>query len=316
MEGSKPGHRPAKLWQMGGRISAAVFRLRPRPAVRAIVTGYAENDLLTYASAIAFQVFFALIPLCLFALGAIGFLQLDEVWRQAIAPEIRPNVSPAAFTVIEDTVNAVLGQRQLFWITFGAAISVWEISGAMRAIMGVFNSIYGVEDQRSFWRRIVVSCALAAVAGVLVLAAVVVARFGGAAGLQKALGGGPVIAVVAFVLRWGITIALLLLVVAILGRFAPATRRPLRWGSFGALLVVIGWVVMSLIFGWYVSSVANYSSIFGSLATVIVTMEYLYLSAIVFLTGIQIDALTRRSVEGPGDPPNELVDPPAGPHAP
>ncbi len=41
-------------------------------------------------------------------------------------------------------------------------------------------------------------------------------------------------------------------------------------------------------------------AIFGSLATVIVAMEYLYLSSIVFLTGIQIDSLARSSVEGTG----------------
>ena len=61
---------------------------------------------------------------------------------------------------------------------------------------------------------------------------------------------------------------------------------------------VAGWVVMSLIFSWYVTSVADYGSIFGSLATVIVAMEYLYLSAIVFLTGIQIDSLARSRLEG------------------
>jgi membrane protein len=169
---------------------------------KALVRGYGENDILTYAGAISFRVFFALIPLGLFALGVLGFLHLDEVWRQDIAPEIRANASPAAFTVIKGTVNEVLGQRQLFWITFGAAIAIWEISGAMRAIMRVFNAIYGVEDRRSFWRRILVSCALAAVVGVLVLVAAVAARFAGAA-VQAALGGSPVVAVIAFALRWG-----------------------------------------------------------------------------------------------------------------
>ena len=292
---------------MAGRIWSDARTLRPRPTIQALTASYARNDLLTYASAISFQVFFALIPLGLFALGALGFLQLDEVWTGDIAPQLRRNVSPAAFTVIEGTVEQVLGQRQLFWVTFGAAIAIWEISGAMRAIMGVFNAIYEVEERRGFWRRILVSCVLAATAGVLILTAVVVARFGGTA-VSAALGESATVVVLAFVLRWGVTVALLLLVVAILGRFAPATRRPVRWGSFGALLVVAGWVAMSLVFAWYAGSVAEYESIFGSLATLIVTLEYLYLSAIVFLTGIQLDSLARSSVEGPGEPRGERLD--------
>ena len=43
--------------------------------------------------------------------------------------------------------------------------------------------------------------------------------------------------------------------------------------AVGVLPSVGGWVVMSLIFSWYVTSVADYGSIFGSLATVIVAME-------------------------------------------
>jgi membrane protein len=301
MEGSAPRQLPAKLLRMAGGIWTATRGLRPRRTVEALAGGYRENDLLTYASAISFRVAFALIPLGLFALGVLGFLHLDEVWRQDIAPELRPNVSRAAFSVIEDTVNEVLGQRQLFWITLGAAIAIWQISGAMRAIMRVFNAIYDVDEGRSLWRRLLVSCLLATVVGALILVAVVVARFGGAA-VHAALGGSAIVSVLAFALRWGVAIALLLLSVAILGRFAPATRRPVRWGSFGALLVVGGWVGMSLIFAWYVSSIADYGSIYGSLATVIVTMEYLYLSTIVFLTGIQIDALARDSVEGASAP--------------
>jgi len=146
-------------------------------------------------------------------------------------------------------------------------------------------------------RRFTLSCALAAAVGVLLLLAAVVARFGGAAA-EAVLGDGALATTADLALRWGLVFALLLLAVGLLAHFAPAKRRPARWVSFGALLSVGGWVVMSLIFSWYVTSVADYGSIFGSLATVIVAMEYLYLSSIVFLTGIQVDSLARSSVEG------------------
>jgi uncharacterized BrkB/YihY/UPF0761 family membrane protein len=53
---------------------------------------------------------------------------------------------------------------------------------------------------------------------------------------------------------------------------------------------------MSLIYGLYISS-AHYDSVFGSLAAVMVTMSYIYLSAIVFLTGVQLDSLIRHQVD-------------------
>ena len=50
---------------------------------------------------------------------------------------------------------------------------------------------------------------------------------------------------------------------------------------------------MSIGFGVYLRDVADYNSIFGGLATVVVLIAYLYASAVVFLGGVQVDALVR-----------------------
>jgi membrane protein len=282
----------------GGRAVARRVREEAHDADRRAVVGalnasYRDNDLLTYASAISFQVFFALIPLLLFALGLIGFLSLQDAWQQDIAPEIQANVSSAAYKVINDTVRHVLNQKQLFWATFGALLAVWEISGAVRAVMQVFNRIYGVEETRPFWKRMRVSLWLAAATGGLLLAAVAIIRFVPFL-FDIVLGErGWFLDLLSILVRWGIGLSLLLVVVGLLVRHAPDCKRPLHWVSFGAVLVVSSWSVMSIGFSLYVTQVADYASLFGSLATVIVTMTYLYWSTIVFLTGVQLDALVR-----------------------
>ena len=48
-----------------------------------------EHGLLTYASAIAFQVLTSLIPLALLVLSVMGFLQLDDVWTKDLAPAVQ-----------------------------------------------------------------------------------------------------------------------------------------------------------------------------------------------------------------------------------
>ncbi len=274
--------------------------LSPRSAVRDILKGFEENDLLTYASAISFQVFFALVPLTLVGLGLLGAFGLSDVWNNDVAPNVRDNVSPAAFQVINDTVTKILGTRHLFWVTLGAAIAVWEVSGAMRATMQVLNRVYGVEEGRPFWRKLWESMALSTLVALLMLLAVASTK-GGPALLKAVLGDGWAVSVLSFVASWAIAIALLFFVVTLVVRFAPDTRRPVRWVNFGALLVIFGWVVMSVVYGAYVTSVADYGSIFGSLASVMVTLSYLYLSSIAFLTGLQLDSLIRHQVEDGGD---------------
>src|SRR3954469_10792711 len=254
--------------------------LSVRGATREILRLFKENDLLTYASAISFQVFFALVPIALLALGLLGTFGAAGVWTHDLAPTFKANVSSNVYQVIDDTVRKVLAHRQLFWVTLGAVIAVWEVSGAMRATMQVLNRVYGVEEGRSFWRKLWESIVLStAVTFMLLLAAAVVKV--GPDTAKDVLGEAPAVSVLAFLVSWGAAIALLFLVVAMVVRFAPDTRRPVRWVTFGGLLVIVGWIGMSLLYGFYISSLADYASIFGGLAVVMVTMSYIYLSAIV-----------------------------------
>ena len=97
-----------------------------------------------------------------------------------------------------------------------------------------------------------------------------------------------------FLVRWAVAGALLLLAVALLLHFSPERWQPLHWVTFGSVLIMAGWLLMSLGFGFYLREIADYNSIFGGLATVVVLIAYLYASAVVFLGGVQVDALVRR----------------------
>jgi membrane protein len=270
--------------------------LSPRAAMHAILDGFKENDLLTYASAISFQVFFALVPLALLGLGLLGMFGLTDWWTTDAAHTVRDNVSAPVYRVIDDTVRKILAHRQVFWVTLGAAIAVWEVSGAMRATMQVLNRVYGVEEGRSFKRKLWESMVLSTAVTFMLLLAAAVVKVGPRAA-KSLLGDGAAVAIVSFLASWGAALALLFLVVATVVRFAPDTRRPARWVTFGGVLVIAAWILMSLLYGFYITELADYASVFGSLAVVMVTMSYIYLSAIVFLSGVQLDSLIRHQVD-------------------
>src|SRR3954462_2933349 len=108
---------------IGGLLREA-RALKPREAWHEILRGFEENDLLTYASAISFQIFFALIPLALLGLGLLGAFGLTDVWSADVAPKLRHTASPSGYKLIDETVRAVLEQKQLFWASAGALIAV------------------------------------------------------------------------------------------------------------------------------------------------------------------------------------------------
>jgi membrane protein len=262
-----------------------------RELIRKVMDGMEEHGVLTYASAIAFQVLTGLIPLALLVLSIMGFLHLESVWTDDLGPQFKAQVSKEVWAVADDVVHRTLGQEQLWWLTAGVVFTVWQLSGAVRAIMGVLSEIYNDGEDRSFKSRYATSIVLGTSVAALVLLAFAVARFG-----REMLGlddPGFLVEAVVFVVRWGTALALLSTAVWLLLRFAPAHPAPHRWVSFGSGLCVIAWVGTSLVFSLYVTQVADYGSIFGSLATVFVILTYLYLSAASFLIGAEVDAIVR-----------------------
>lgn len=262
-------------------------RLGLRALVRDVLAGYERVDLLTYGSAIAFQVLFALIPVLLFGLGLLGWLGLDDGYTKHVVPELKRSTSPDVFQVVDRTVRRVLSSKQLFWVSAGAVMAVWEMSGAMRAIMAVFDRIYGCRRERSFKERYLVSTLLAISSGTLLLAAVVIIQFGTLVGIPR-----PVAWVVAVVpLAGGLWLLM---------RYAPADGHPWSLISAGTVMVLIAWIATSVAFGFYVTQIAEYGSIFGNLATIIIAFEYFYLAACAFLTGALVDSILRER-GGPQD---------------
>ena len=104
--------------------------------------------------------------------------------------------------------------------------------------------------------------------------------------------------VFAFLARWVLTIGFLSLAVGLLVRVAPATPQPLPWVSLGTTIVTAWWVIVSVAFYFYLTALASYDSVFGSLASVIVVIAYLYISTTAFLFGSQLDAIIRAQATG------------------
>jgi membrane protein len=270
-------------------MAVAGLEVEARRLAPAVVGAFRRHGLINFAASIAFLIVLALVPFLLFLLALLGFLQLDEVWRDEVAPEIRGSVSQAAYQLLDDTATRVLTQKQGWWLTVGFGLALWEMSAATRVTMTALDRIYGLRRRRSFLELFPRSVALGLATGAAVVAAVAVVRF-----VPLLLGDvDGVLAVLFFVARWLFAAALLGAGVALVVHYGTAAPQTLPWVSFGTGLVMVAWVAMSILFGLYVTYLASYASVFGHLATFFVLLLYVYASSIVFLAGVQVDACVR-----------------------
>ncbi len=259
-----------------------------------LVERFARNDLLTYASAIAFQTLVALVPLALLAFVVIGYAGADSMWEDHLEQPFQERLSYPNFFALSSTAEQVIESHRLLWLVMAAALTVWEWSGAVRATMGALNRIFAIDERRRTWRRFAVSFLLAVPAACSILLAVTVVALGDplfADSLPGLLSG---------VVRWVVAVASLWFASALLFRYAPGARPVGHTVTLGSILVIAAWIVATLTFGWYVSHVANFRSAFGAVTSFIVLTGYLYTSAIILLVGAQLDQLAREKEQREG----------------
>jgi len=249
---------------------------------------FAEYDLLTYSSAIAFQVLYAVVPFVMVGLAALGVVGRQSLWAKHIAPTLRNRLSSQAFTIADRTAQHAMNHDRLAWLTIGLGVALYGIGASLRSMMTPLNRIYSARETRSWLRRLLVSLGGGAIVMVCVFAAIVVVLAGRLVHPHN-LG----LDVIGFLVRWLVVLALLLLANVTLLWIVPAKKRPVRWISIGSGLATVCWIGGTLGFGAYISTV-SYSSFYGAFAGIVLLLIYLHVSAIAFLLGVAVDAELRK----------------------
>jgi len=204
---------------------------RARRGIRVLARCFGKHELLTYASAIAFQLLIALVALVLFGLSLLGTLGRETVWTEQLGPFVQEKFTAVTYLAIDSTVERIFDHDALFLFGFALALAVWEVSGAVRAAMGGLNKIYESEEARPVWLRFAISLGLAVSTTVCVVGAALLVTLGRhthSVPGRVAVGG-----------SWIFAIVLLGSAVWLLLRFAPAEPRSSGWVSTGSLLVIV-----------------------------------------------------------------------------
>jgi membrane protein len=114
----------------------------------------------------------------------------------------------------------------------------------------------------------------------------------------NAIGLGSTAVLIWDIVKWPVIIAVVVFIVAVLYYATPNVKQPkFRWVSIGAMFAIVVWVVVSALFGFYVSNFGSYNKTYGALAGVVVFLLWLWLTNIALLFGAELDAELERGRE-------------------
>jgi membrane protein len=92
------------------------------------------------------------------------------------------------------------------------------------------------------------------------------------------------------VMRWAISASTVVAVITVIYHFGTPRTHSWKCALPGAAIATLTWFAATLIYGWYVTRFAVYMAVYGSLATAIATLVWLYITSLSLLIGAELNA--------------------------
>jgi membrane protein len=295
-QATRPGEVPARGWL--DVLKRTFWAIR-------------ETNASIVAAGVAFYAFLALVPALIAVVAIYGLVAnpadvKDQItsFTDALPRDAQRLLSNQLSSI---TRKAGGGTGIAAVIAIGAAL--WSASSGIAALNTGLTIVNRENETRGMLKRRTLALALTllAVAGILVMLALVVALPSVLDSVDITGVGGTVLELA----RWPLLAGVLLVGLAIIFRYGPQRRRSRwRWVSPGAIVAVIVGLAASIGFSIYVSLLGNYNKTYGALGAIIIMLLWLYLMAFAVLFGAAMNAelehqTTRDTTAGDDQPMGE-----------
>jgi membrane protein len=251
---------------------------------------FGEDDMLTYAAAMAYLMLFSLYPFLIFLSALLGILQIPGFFEQLVA-QAQTVLPGQAMGIVEQVVGQIREQNSVGLLLFGIIVTLWSTSAAVRALMHALNAAYHVEQERPTWKRYPLSIVYAVLLSVVAIAALglILIKTQDMRWISEQLDVNTIFVTLWAWLHFPAAVLLLMLGVAFVYYKLHNASESFRFITPGAVLAVIVWVAASLGFSYFVSNFLLYNATYGSLGTFMALQLYFFISAAVLLLGAEVN---------------------------
>ena len=276
-------------------MRGAFFQLPPVLFVRDMVQAYGRLGVSRAAASLAYFLILTLFPLLVCVNFFIGLLELDP---EAVFSALDSLLPRESLSIILDYLTYVSGvpQSQSTPLLLASLFTILlSASAGLRTLLKTMDELYQVRHVSSL-RRVVVSVALSILFPLTIYLSIVVIFTGDwFFQLLEARLPSPLAELIPLRLLsqlWGwlryllLFFCVLLLVLAVYRMGTPPPlRREKKVLRLTALLSAGALVACSVLFSWFIDMSSRYSLVYGSLASLIILLVWLYFCGNILLVG-------------------------------
>ena len=279
-------------------------RLARLAAWRAVVE-MADSEDLTFAASIGYYALLSLFPILLILISILGSVTASDANRLAVLSFVL-RYFPRQFDFISTQLDA-FRQTPIRLGLGGAVALLWASLGVFNAINAAVNHAWGVERKRNFWKHRMFSFLMLVAAGSLLLTALLLAtalQVVEARWFANFHWSNPELTMLRGLTVRYATFLLPSVVFGLIYYFVPNVSDILVKDVWlGALITGLLWDIGLKGFSWFVRDTSRWTHIHGNIATVVVFLIWIYVSAVILLFGVEFTAAyakMRRDIRAAG----------------
>ena len=260
-----------------------------------VVQELGDDDATHMAASVSYYAVLSLFPLVL-GLSTIISTVANSPDRQEQVIAFIVDYLPGSEAFVRDTLESLARYNAAFGIVSFFSL-LWAGSAVFGGITRAVNRAWDVEKDPPFYKNKPRQLLMAAGVSLLFFVSVgttslfrlATSYTVGGVPLEEYLGG------------WGMAILMEIpvllvnfLIFAIIYKFLPNTRTYWKYLWLGAVVAAVLFEAGKHLFIWYLDNFADYSELYGSVASVVVLMVWAYFSAFILILGAEIASEYRR----------------------
>ena len=236
------------------------------------------------AAGVAYYAFLSIFPLLLGLIAIFGFFLPSANLQDALLNYVGDNI-PGATNILKQNITSIIELRGAMGV-LSIVIFFWGASAMFGAISLAINRAWDISRyRRSFFTRKASELGMVSGIGILFL---------------LSLGTSAIISIIFRALKLPaadlvivnagsrlVAFLLILAVFLLLYKLIPNTSTYWRDIWPGALLAAILFEIARTLFIFYINNLANYQLIYGSIASIIVLLVWIYYSAFIMILGAE-----------------------------
>jgi membrane protein len=275
-----------QIKRLKARLERVKDRLLKIPAIQLIfrtAEGAGNHDVAHMAAGVAYYTFLSIFPLLLGLIALFGFFLPSVNLQEKMLTFVGDNI-PGATNILKQNITSIIALRGAMGV-LSIVIFFWGASAMFRAVSRAINHAWGISRYRPFFIRKAGELGMVFGIGILFLLSLGTSTI---ISILRGLFDLPVADLI--IVDMGSRLIAFLLILAVfllLYKFIPYARTYWRDIWPGALLAAILFETARTLFIFYLENFANYQLIYGSIASIIVLLVWIYYSAFIVVLGAE-----------------------------